>query len=83
MLGKSLSCILALKALGAILIKVKKECKILSGNETQSVKSLFLCFIFAKSSATALLSFMILLFASFYRAWKKCGDGHCSSLQSM
>jgi hypothetical protein len=83
MFGESLSCILALKTLGAILIKVNKEGNILSGNETQSVKSLFLCFILAKSSATACLSFMTLFFASFYRDRKKCGDGHGSSQQSV
>lgn len=35
----------------------------------------------AKSSATVLLSFMILLFATLYTDGKKCGDGHGSPLQ--
>jgi len=70
-LEKSLSCILALKTLGAIVIKVNKERKILSGNEIQSRKSLFLCFILAKSSATTLLLLMILLFASFIKGQEK------------
>lgn len=47
--------------------KGEHKCKILSGNETQSRKSLFLCFILAKSSATTHLSFMILLFSSFIK----------------